>query len=86
MEWIHSSDCALQILAAFWGFVDPYFQTFVKEIEILEQTRNADFQKKYRNRKEESSDNAVESDNVDDKLVSNSKPINSNNCLKIYQC
>ena len=80
MEWIHSSDCALQILAAFWGFVDPYFQTFVKEIEILEQTRNADFQKKNLNRKEESSDNAVESDNVDGKLVS------SNNCLKIYQC
>ena len=85
MEWIHSSDCALQILAAFWGFVDLYFQTFVKEIEILEQTRNADFQKKkHLNRKEESSDNAVESDNVDGKLVS--KPINSNNCLKIYQC
>ena len=81
MEWIHSSDCDLQILAAFWGFVFPYFQTFVKDIEILEQTRNADFQKKNLDRKEESSDNAVESDNVDGKLVS--KPINLNNCLEI---
>ena len=43
---MYSSNCALLILAVFFYLVYPYIQTFEKEIEILEQTRNADFQRK----------------------------------------
>ena len=82
---MYSSNFALNILAVFFYFVYPYIQTLEKRNWNTWANKKCWFSdKKYRNRKEESFDSAVESDNVDEKLVS--KPIRSNNCLKIYQC
>ena len=79
----YSSNFALNILAVFFYFVYPYIQTLEKRNWNTWANKKCWFSEKNLNRKEESSNNAVESDNVDGKLVS--KPINSNNCLKIYQ-